>query len=313
MTHFTVTVAVQPNPGQDPEKALTALLAPFDENLEVPEYRDYQPGPASEYWAVDWLREERLLHGCDTDLTWEQVAQAWNGTDDGRDRPLLIDPADGRPYHTCTYNQQSKWDYWRVGGRWGGYFPTRDFDAYAACARWAPRRDWDSPQQTGPGRVDGGQKRHLDFAALRQEAADKANAEYDLWEQATGHLPEAKPLSHFQQQIGASYTVEQARTDYRSQPRIQAIKGTDMDRLFGCPIEHYQKPREVAVEVARARAVPGYATLTADGRWMAPGEMGWFGMSSDTESERIGYWEAANAYLESLPDEAYVFVVDCHI
>ena len=60
-------------------------------------------------------------------------------------------------------------------------------------------------------------------------------------------------------------------------------------------------------------AVPGYATISTDGRWMAPGKMGWFGVSSDSTDDRIGYWEAANAYIEALPDDTWLVALDCHI
>jgi hypothetical protein len=41
--------------------------------------------------------------------------------------------------------------------------------------------------------------------------------------------------------------------------------------------------------------------------------VGWFGMSTDTEDSRIAYNTRANAYLDELPENAWVVVVDCHI
>ena len=78
-------------------------------------------------------------------------------------------------------------------------------------------------------------------------------------------------------------------------------------------ITEFSGTEKLYVERSRARAVPGYAVVTADGRWMAPGKMGWFGMGSDEESDRIGYWEASNAYIEALPDDAWLVALDCHI
>ena len=46
---------------------------------------------------------------------------------------------------------------------------------------------------------------------------------------------------------------------------------------------------------------------------MAPGDMSWFGMSTESESDQIGYWEVANAYIESLPDDVYLIALDCHV
>lgn len=51
-----------------------------------------------------------------------------------------------------------------------------------------------------------------------------------------------------------------------------------------------------------------------DGQWFEKGEMGWFGMSSETTDE-ANDWD--NNYFEkfiaNLPEDAYITVVDCHI
>lgn len=53
--------------------------------------------------------------------------------------------------------------------------------------------------------------------------------------------------------------------------------------------------------------------VTLDGKWMAPGRMGWFAATDATDSTRIGYWETANAYIDALPDDAWLVVIDCHV
>jgi hypothetical protein len=67
------------------------------------------------------------------------------------------------------------------------------------------------------------------------------------------------------------------------------------------------------VHAARRAAVPGYALVTLEREWVAPGRMGWFGMSSDGPGEKTGYHIAVNAYLDALDPNAYVVLVDCHI
>jgi hypothetical protein len=46
---------------------------------------------------------------------------------------------------------------------------------------------------------------------------------------------------------------------------------------------------------------------------MEQGSMGWWGLNDATDGSRIGYWEAANAYIESLPDDTFLVCVDAHI
>lgn len=50
-----------------------------------------------------------------------------------------------------------------------------------------------------------------------------------------------------------------------------------------------------------------------DGRWMAPGRMGWFGISDDDPDSYAYYVREANTYIDSLPQDAFLVVLDCHI
>lgn len=304
MSHFTVVACVG-----DP-KELEALLAPFDENLEVTPWRDFEDGAPSGHWAVESLRKHEGLNPDDATLAWTEVAAAHNRRYPD-ESPLLVDD-DGRAYSMSTRNPQAKWDYWRVGGRWGGYFPYRSDYARLVLK---PEAGWDSPELK-PGHCDGGPKRALDLQALRSESAAEAVLRYREFMELAKGTPEALPWRVFADNISENgYTLEQAREEYHSQPRIQALKGTKFDEPFGDDVaeEFGGKSGARYAEIARARAVPGFATLTTEGRWMAPGRMGWFGAHDDSESDRIDYWEAANAYIDSLSDDTWLISVDCHI
>lgn len=305
MSHFTVVVCT---PGPD---HLDALLAPFDENLEVAPFCDYEDGGPSDHWAVSSLRKNAGLNPDDATLTWAQVAEAHNRRY-GDETPLLLND-DGRACTMSTRNPQAKWDYWRVGGRWGGYFACRP-----GCTRLTikPQARWDSPD-IKPGRCDGGPKRALDLDGMRDERAAEARLRYAEYAGLVKDTPEALPWHTFSDNISPEngYTLEQAREEYHSQPRMQALKGTPFDEPFGDdPAEEFGgKSEQRYAEIARARAVPGFATVTTDGRWMAPGRMGWFAAHDDSEGDRIGYWEAANAYIGGLSDDTWLIAVDCHI
>ena len=285
MSHFSVVVCIE-----DPAK-LGAVMEPYSEQLETEPYRHYEEGGAAGHWAVKSLREHEGLNPDDATLTWAQVAEAHNRRYGGDEKPLLLDE-DGRAYQMSTYNPQSKWDWWTIGGRWAGYF----------VAGWG-------------GRCDKGRKADLDLNALRAVKADEARKTYGQWTRLTGGLPEALPWSVFTDNIseGSGYTIDQAREEYHAQPRVQAADADDQFRWRDDVIAEFGKPEKLYVAHATARAVPGYATVTLDGRWMAPGRMGWFGCSDDEEGDRIGYWEAANAYIESVPDSAFLIALDCHI
>jgi hypothetical protein len=345
MSHFSVVVCLD-DPGN-----LSEALAPFNENKEVEPYRSYEDGGPNEHWLyrsleradeddrngtgilpykpdeLGWssdssketpeaqrrkiAKDAALFRSLPMPITWVEVVRLHNERYADEDDALLYDDASGRAYTMSTYNPESKWDYWRIGGRWGGYFRHRD-----GCRDRVikPKRDWDSPELIAPMAADGGPKAALDLDALREAKASEARKTYIEFHKLVEGTPEALPWSVFADNINpeSGYTIHQAREEYHSQPRVVALKGTDF-RWHDDAIATFQQPENLYVEKERARAVPGYALLTLDGKWMAPGRMGWFGMSSDQESDRIGYWEAANAYIESLPDSTWLIAVDCHI
>jgi hypothetical protein len=297
MSHFTVVVCTE-----DPER-LEAALAPFDENLEVEPYRDYEDGEPAEHWSLG----KGTLSG---PVTWADVARLYNEKYADDEERMLVDES-GRAYSMSTRNPDAKWDYWRVGGRWGGMFPYRQEHAREVMK---PERGWDSPDTIMPLHCDGGPKRALDLDAAREEAAQKARKTWREFHDAVAGTPAALPWATFREMLDTlpGYTIERAREEYRSQPRVQAIDGSDF-RHHDDPIAAFAVPVDLFAEKARAQAVPGFATLTLDGRWMAPGRMGWFASTDATDSTRIGYWEAANGYINALPDDAWLIAVDCHI
>lgn len=303
MTHFSVIVCT------DDPKRLDEIMAPYDENREVEPYRNYQEGDPASYWGVFALRKHEGLNPDDATLTWAQVAEANNRRYDD-DEPLLLDDS-GRAYTMSTRNPDAKWDWYSVGGQWAGYFVARK-GAHARVI--PPNRNHRSQDVIMPGRCDGGRKADLDLDALREVKAAEARKTYAEYQSVVAGTPEALPWSAFRDNIseGNGYTIDQARDEYHSQPRVQALSQSEF-RWYDDVIAEFGKPEKLYVEQARAQAVPGYAIIATDGHWMAPGTMGWFAMSDDSEGDRIGYWEAANAYIDALEDSTYLVALDCHI
>ena len=151
MSHFTVTVAL---PGHiDPEKleeALDAVMAPYDENIVMDQYvkatreqliegekenflpggfwhdiiEEYQEDPAK-YRAktlnpghlrrIEELIEQDRINNFSDDQ-WYTEAIRYYGPED-------LGP-NGEVY--STYNPKSEWDWFSIGGRWGGRWTLKD-------------------------------------------------------------------------------------------------------------------------------------------------------------------------------------------
>ena len=55
-----------------------------------------------------------------------------------------------------------------------------------------------------------------------------------------------------------------------------------------------------------------YAFITPDGKWHAPGRVGWFAISDESADDWNKYVEEWDAFLAS-DGNPYVSIVDCHI
>ncbi|MEU3639958.1 hypothetical protein AB0H23_27540 [Streptomyces albogriseolus] len=315
MSHFSLLVALPPTSPDKVEAALEDVLAPFDENAEVALYRDYETGNAEDYWVVAACREDGQLPA-EGPLTWEQVAEAVNARykhDKDSSAYLHVDD-DGRAYEVSTYNPNSKWDWWQIGGRWTGYFIPQ------ADAADDPRLLVGSPGVFGDpcpaGRVDGGPRELLDLAAMRAEARRAAGERYDQWQRLVAGLPEADGWSRFLSRHQAdpdTYTIGQARQEYGAQPQVKAARQSRDFMWLDCPIDTFAPGRDAYMQQGADHAVPGHAYLGLDGVWHAPGRMGMFGMSTDTPQDQAEYARRMNEHLGTLPPDTLLVAVDCHI
>lgn len=76
-------------------------------------------------------------------------------------------------------------------------------------------------------------------------------------------------------------------------------------------IDQYGTKEAYANHEAR---VSTYAYITADGRWIAPGCMGSFGMDDSTQESQLQYNAMFDAYVKQAAEEGlYITIVDCHI
>lgn len=130
MTHFIVGVITEEGPNCDYEECLADLLEPYDENIKVEPYvyrtkeeiienekkrktEIIEAREKGESFYVDESREEPYLKA-ETDEDFYNL-----GYDEYRDY-------DENGNELSTYNPNSKWDWWVVGGRWSGYFNGED-------------------------------------------------------------------------------------------------------------------------------------------------------------------------------------------
>lgn len=183
-------------------------------------------------------------------------------------------------------NPNKQWDWWVVGGRWSKFLKAK-----------------------AGGQFDSLRKGEIDFAGMRQEAADKAAADWD----AAFVARDGKDWITWEHMRDVLHkgSIEAARTAYHEQPALAHMKRTKAYEFSWDPLDKYLMPREEFIRRASEKAVVSFAVVK-DGQWYQRGEMGWWGMVSDEKD--IDAWGSQVAQLlDGLPDDTLITVVDCHI
>lgn len=267
MSHYSVAVFSKEN-GYDVDE----LLAPYDENIVVDRYVFYtkdelikkgrdriQTIRDSSYSEFLSNPDEYLKKYCSNDpnndhyrflrdefpkrLLWSDE-EIYLHEIDGFEADEVGD--DGEVY--STYNPQSKWDWYEIGGRFSGMLKKKE-----KCCR----------------AVDQAYAIDVDFDGMKADAI-KALVPYE--------------------------------------------KFMNSDSLWS---KEYLKERypDEKTYVARETVFSTYAVVAPDGTWHAPGEMGWWAMSSETGDEIIawdlGYYE--HFIKPAIENNWHITIVDCHI
>jgi hypothetical protein len=127
MTHFTVGIIVPEDKLPDIHPFICEQMEPYDENSEVESYVSYSIEEAKAEIERDVGRMERIIERQDPDYNLDKchelLAKLRVTTPEERYREYAgyheQFNAKGEPLSTC--NPDSKWDWYRVGGRWDGW------------------------------------------------------------------------------------------------------------------------------------------------------------------------------------------------
>jgi len=320
MSHFTVLVI-----GEDVE----GQLAGYDENMAVEPYRlpiDLAEAKdmAQHYLGID----PTTITAITPALAARLIAHmpAWNGGEGGYD-------SDGGLYYLSHYNPDSKWDWYAVGGRWTGFFRLKpdgvgilgdsalhplEQMVSNLLTRVAPAdvkilsSDTPAPQ---PGTADQAQKRSIDWEAMIAEKAASSLAIFRSYEDCFA----GKVIPPFKDFLTRATDAHAARAAYWADPVIAAIRSRECERgeSLTWTSDYRSFFADGKLDIFVTRQVSGriatYAVVR-DGEWFAPGDMGWFGMSSESDHEQ-DTWHAQffDRFIAPLHNDAWLTVVDCHI
>jgi hypothetical protein len=264
MSHYTVMVI-----GDD----VDWILEPYNESLEVEPYIDQTKEELHKEFMACYGRiyaenkPEGLLDAFEElTLSLDGVNAKWLDKWNGQ-------KLDKHGNALTTYNPDSKWDWYQVGGRWSGSLILKsNRKGKLGSKSWANENE-----EIPSGRADVAFKKDIDWDAMNKEAAEDAAKDWDdLFDPNPDHC-----------RYNPKYVTKQRELHLK---------------MYGTK-EEYVKRRGIWTP---------YAYVSEDG-WVAPGSMGWWGMSSDDTEDRDKYDQEFKEFISNLPGNATITMVDCHI
>jgi hypothetical protein len=197
-------------------------------------------------------------------------------------------------------NPNSKWDWYKLGGRWTGFL--KQIDASNGMVG--------SPgimtPQPSVGHCDQCLKKNIDVDGMRSQAVGKASERYDL----ALNIINGEEFESWESARERIDNIDDARDFYNSQPVVERFKRDDNFGYFTSPSE-FLTPKDNYLNIASDNAIVTFAFIK-DSKWVEKGEMGWFGCVSDAKDE--SEWiRQLNKEFDALPEDTLISIYDCHI
>ena len=275
MSHYTVLVITKDG---DYDEA----LAPFDENLEV--------APYVRETREDLIKKEKERHAEYLECKAKGEDDSWfeethpSDLDWNDDEAILQnyiknwsdeEKFDNEGNRLSTYNPQSKWDWYSLGGRWGGSFKLKEGSEVV--------KESDKTWTNGYADVEEGYTDHAQFKDI------------DL----TPNPEEVKEATRFWEVVveGQELQEDEKAEDFETfwKKEFYLERYGDKETYVKCQTELFS------------------CSLLYNGEWIEAGEMGWFGCKDSTEDSEKAYRERFYQIISKLEPDDYLSMVDCHI
>jgi hypothetical protein len=266
MSHFTVLVI-----NSEGLNDWESQLEPFDENIEVEQY------DSSLVDDDEWKRmrnhyaktDESVLTMSNTEL-YSKYGDSWNDN-------MWVDEGDEKWVEKSTYNPDSKWDWYLMGGRWRGMLKLKEGKEGIL-----------------------GDSGVFDNKPFLENGVDQAKFGDIDWEGMVNPNEFEKQSRFWEIYIEGDTPKNDAERDM--------IEHTWYKKEYF--VDKY-KNKETYLKAMLSFST--YAVLK-DGEWIEPGEMGWFGSSNATNESKLDFEiNFHDKFLKDLSDDALLTIVDCHI
>jgi len=188
----------------------------------------------------------------------------------------------------------AKWDWYQVGGRWAGSFLLKPDGE----GRRGERSLLDNGPEIPENRVDQACKRDIDWDQMAEHRVQNAKKN---WIKAHEEIAAAE-----KEEIDPSIIKGDDIAKIIRARKVANVKSP----MFGYDIRDDDTMESYVARAAASAGAP-FAILH-DGKWIEKGQMGWWGMASN-EKDETEWGPQFQAFLEQLPEDTMLTMVDCHI
>ena len=264
MSHYAVLVIHNEN--QNIEK----LLAPYSENLQVEPYLKYKHDDALKALRDEYGYEEEEID----DALLESFVKEYSS----------YSLKDGDVY--TTYNPNSKWDWYSIGGRFDGELELTD-NGIEEAINYPNNPQW--------------------FKDMSREE----QVEHVKWVNTApiNCIKWFKPLSE-------EYKVDLKRWWEINIENDELKDGEEKDKYFLYNPEWFKRRyKDIDTYIKSQEITSFFAVLTPDGKWHEPGQMGWFACASCKPEDELKWnFEFYDRFIKpNLDSDLICTIVDCHI
>lgn len=264
MSHYGVLVIHNEN------QNIEELLAPYSENLEVEPYLKYKHDEALKALRDKYgFKDEEI-----DDALLESFVENYSS----------YSLKDGDIY--TTYNPNSKWDWYSIGGRFDGKLELTD-DGIEEAINYHRNPQWfiDLPREEQVEYVKWSSAAPIKYIKWFTRLSEKDKGELKRWWEINIDGDELKD-------------------------------GEEKDEYFFWNPEWFKRRYKDADTYIKVKEMTTFfAVLTPDGEWHEPSKMGWFACT-DGEPEDELQWDLdfyENFIKPNLDSDLICTVVDCHI
>jgi hypothetical protein len=277
------------------------LVLPWDERFRVP--GTFGTGTGT-HEAPTHLERVEVPHK-ERFATFDIFMKEWSGEE--------RDPETGR--YGSRRNPRSKWDYWRVGGRWRGHLRVLPGVAEREHGYGEIGYEWEHSKggpPREPTRADWCRISALDFPRAEAEGAERVEKFWsDVDRLLSGfEFPWMEGPRDALLDLGFLVCKERGELTGR-EFWTKPWERKDVDR-FDVIAEKPDRAASHARLLSHFFPMRPWATLDGAG-WQERGRMGWWGMSSDTPESNAAFSDRFQEWIRSGDPSDWLVVTDCHV